>query len=247
MTTLINILQECPASRLGDIATIRLGFTPLQENRSDYARSGSDAASRGDAVGFVRRTVLMVQPSNITDDGAIDWRRLERINVQPNQSFEGHTLHPGSILLCLRGVMRVANLTEQTLKHDLDATAEPLPVIASGAWAVIRPHANRLTTNYLTWQLKQPSTANRLLRQRAGSALQFIPLSVVQDLQLPVPPCNTQDALVRAAKLLDHMDHLERQRLQLLRTYLAGSLRTPTPSGRVARRQDTNNRGKSAR
>jgi hypothetical protein len=43
------------------------------------------------------------------------------------------------------------------------------------------------------------------------------------------------------------MDHLERQRLQLLRTYLAGSLRTPTPSGRVARRQDTNNRGKSAR
>ena len=244
MPTPTNNLRECHSRRLGDVATIRLGFTPLKEKRSEYSRA--DASQRA-AQPFVRRTVLMVQPSNITTEGTIDWRRLERINVQPTQSYESHKLEPGSVLLCLRGVMRVANLAEQTLRHDLDATAEPLPVVASGAWAVIRPNPQRLTTNYLTWHLKQPSTAARLHGERSGSALQFIPLSVVQDMTLPLPHCEAQDAIVRAASRIDQVEKLERQRLELLRSFLAGSIQTQSPDGRVARGRDTNNRGKSAR
>lgn len=243
MPTLTNNLLDCPSRRLGDVATIRLGFTPLKEKRSEYARAAAD--NRRPAREFVRRTVLMVQPSNITEEGTIDWRRLERINVEPNQSYEGHTLYAGSILLCLRGVMRVANLTQQTLEHDLDATAEPLPVVASGAWAVIRPDTNVLTTNYLTWHLKQPPTAARLHRERAGSALQFIPLSVVQDMTLPVPRCEAQDAIVRAASLINRVEQLERQRLELIRSYIAGSIQNP--DRRVTRNRATDNRGKSAR
>lgn len=242
MPTLTDTLLECPTRRLGDVATVRLGFTPLKEKRSDY---GSASDQRPPQT-FVRRTVLMVQPSNITDEGTIDWRRLERINVQPKQSYESHMLQPGSVLLCLRGVMRVANLTEQTLQHDLDATAEPLPIVASGAWAVIKPDTQVLTPNYLSWHLKQPSTATRLYEARAGSALQFIPLSVVQDMTLPLPRCDAQDAIVRAANLIDQVEKLEQQRLELLRSFLAGSLRTQSRGGRVARTGQTKNRGKSA-
>jgi hypothetical protein len=244
MPTLTDNLRDCPTRRLGDVATVRLGFTPLKEKRSDYASAST--TNQRPSQPFVRRTVLMVQPSNITDEGTIDWRRLERINVQPKQSYESHMLQPGSVLLCLRGVMRVANLTEQTLQHDLDATAEPLPIVASGAWAVIRPDTQVLTTNYLTWHLKQPSTVARLHEERAGSALQFIPLSVVQDMTLPLPRCDAQDALVRAADLIDQVAKLERQRLELLRSYLAGSIQTHSPAGRVARAGETKNRGNSA-
>ena len=137
----------------------------------------------------------------------------------------------------------MANVTEQTLAHNLDGTADPLPVVASSAWAVIRPDTSVLTTNYLAWQLKQPATAMRLHKERAGSALQFIPLSVVQDLSLPVPPSGTQDALVRAAQLIDRIERLEHERLELLREYIAGSIRTQDRGGCVARNNDTTNRG----
>ena len=239
MPSLTNYFREIYSSRLGDVATVRLGFSPLKEKREE---SQSDSLRRRFYPSFVRRTVLMVQPSNITDEGAIDWRRLERINVLPNQTFESHVLYAGSILLCLRGVMRVANLTKETLVHDLDATAEALPVVASSAWAVIRPNTNLLSTNYLTWQLKQPATATRLREERAGSALQFIPLSVVQDFNIPVPPRNLQDALVRAASLIDQAEQLERQRFELLRSYLAGSMRTYEWNGRAARTKNTTKR-----
>jgi hypothetical protein len=243
MFLLTNDLRDCPTRRLGDVATVRLGFTPLKEKRSDYASASNQRPSQP----FVRRTVLMVQPSNITDEGTIDWRRLERIDVQPKQnSYDNHTLKPGSVLLCLRGVMRVANLTEQTLQQDRDATAEPLPIVASGAWAVITPDTQALTTDYLTWHLRQPSTAARLHEERAGSALQFIPLSVVQDMTLPLPRRDTQAALVRAADLIDQVAKLERQRLELLRSYLAGSIQTHSPVGRVARTGKPKNRGTSA-
>lgn len=246
MPTLADHHYECPSRRLGDIAAIRLGFTPLAEKRhvpsSDLAHVEGSAAYQRAARSFFRRTVLMVQPSNITEDGAIDWRRLGRINVPPNQSFKDHMLQPGNVILCLRGVLRVAALTEQTLTHDLDATAEPLPIVASSAWAVIRPYADALTTDYLAWQLKQPATARRLLAQRAGSALQFIPLSVVQDLELPVPPPRAQGALVRTANLIDQAERLEQQRFELLRKYLAGSIQTHDRDGRVARTKNTTKR-----
>lgn len=245
MPTLTDNLRDCPSRRLSDVATIRLGFNPLKEKRGECSRA--DTTNQRPAQPFVRRTVLVVQPSNITAEGTIDWRRLERINVQPTQSYESHMLQPGSVLLCLRGVMRVANLTEQTLEHDLDATAEPLPVVASGAWAVIRPDTQVLTTNYLTWHLKQPTTATRLHSERSGSALQFIPLSVVQDMSLPLPRREVQDAIVRAASLIDQVEKLEHQRLELLRSFLAGSIQTQTPDGRVARGRASSNRSKSAR
>lgn len=242
--TLNHNLLECNTRRLGDVATVRLGFTPLKEKRSDYA--SASITSQRPSQPFVRRTVLMVQPSNITDEGAIDWRRLERINVQPKQSYESHTLQPGCVLLCLRGVTRVAHLTEDALQHDLDATAEPLPVVASGAWAVIRPDSNVLTTNYLSWHLSQPATATRLREKRVGTVVQFIPLSVVQDMTLPLPRLGAQYALARAANLIDQVEKLERQRLELLRTYLAGSIQTPSPDGRVARSGKSNDRGSLA-
>lgn len=242
MSALTDNLRYYPSRRLGDVATIRLGFTPLLECRRWREYGPSDDPQR-----FVRRTVLMVQPSSITADGSIDWSRLERINVPPTQSYESHTLLPGSVLLCLRGVMRVANLTEQTLEHDLDATAEPLPVVASGAWAVIRPDTQVLTTNYLTWHLKQPSTTARLHNERSGSVVQFIRLSVVQEMTLPVPPLEAQVAITRAASLIDQVEKLERQRLELLRSFIAGSIQTKTPDGRVARGRASTNRGKSAR
>ncbi|MFM1881705.1 MAG: hypothetical protein RJA05_114 [Planctomycetota bacterium] len=230
MPTLNSNLRECTARRLGDVATVRLGFTPVKEKRSDYA--GID--DRGHAQPFVRRTVLMVQPSNIGDDDAIDWRRLDRINVQPRQSYESHVLRPGMVLLCLRGVMRVATLTKETLQHDLEATADPLPVVASSAWAVINPHAQALAASYLAWYLKQPATTSRLQGQRAGSALQFIPIAAVQDMSLPLPRRDAQDAVVRAAHLIDKVEKLERQRTELLRASLAGSIQSARQTARAA-------------
>ncbi len=246
MPTHIDNLAECPIVRLAEVASIRLGFTPIKEKRGDYADDASRSNRRLAGSDFVRRTVLMLQPSNIAEDGTIDWPRLERVNVLPKQSYESHALQPGSVLLCLRGVMRVANLTSKTLTHDLDATAEPLPIVASGAWAVIHPHRDLLTATYLTWHLKLPSTTRQLLQARTGTALQFIPISAVQEMHLPVPSRDTQDAVARTAGLIDQVEKLEQQRLALLRTYLSGSIRSERASRHEANDQLTSNRGTAA-
>jgi hypothetical protein len=206
------------------VATVRLGFNPVKEKRWSDTEAKSAGATSHAHSDFSRNTVLVVQPTSITDQGEIDWKRLDRINVPKHQSFEGHMLWPGTVLLCLRGVMRVANLTAETLEQDLDAAGERLPVVASGAWAVIRPDARILAADYLCWHLKQPSTASRLRSERTGSALQFIPLSVVQDMELPVPAPDTQAAIVRVSGLIDRLGHLEAERLELLRKYVAGTV-----------------------
>jgi hypothetical protein len=230
-----NHLQQHPTRHLRDVAAVRLGFTPVREKRWTDAHAGNSGADEATFADLSRNTVLVVQPTHITDDGAIDWRRLDRVNVPQHQSFEGHILWPGTVLLCLRGVMRVANLTAQTLEQDLDATGERLPVVASGAWAVIRPDTNALSADYLCWHLKQPSTASRLSAKRTGSALQFIPLSAVQEIELPVPQLSTQAAIARVSTLLDRLGRLEAERLDLLQKYVAGSLHSKTDGSHTAR------------
>jgi hypothetical protein len=246
MQTSTEHLQQYPVRRLDEVATVRLGFTPVKDKRwSDTSARSSDTIAHAFSD-FNRNTVLVIQPSNISDEGEIDWKRLDRINVPQHQSFEGHILWPGTVLLCLRGVMRVANLTAQTLAQDLDATGEQLPVVASGAWAVIRPDTNQLAAQYLCWYLKQRATTARLRSERAGSALQFIPLSVVQEMELPVPRRDTQEAVVRVAKLIDRLGRLEAERLELLRRYVTGAMQPLAASNPAARARKTNNRGNPA-
>jgi hypothetical protein len=233
-----DTLRACPVRHLGDVAAIRLGFTPLKERRGELS------APEVDGPGFVRDTVLVVHPSHVKDDGSLDWPRLERANVPPHQSYDGHILVPPSILLCLRGVMRVASLDAKALSHDLDATVDPLPVVASGAWAVLCPRPDTVLPQYLAWFLKLPSTMKHLLHARTGTVAQFVPISAVQGLELPLPPLDAQAAFVRAAALMDQMEQLERQRLDLLRQCLAGTISTHRSSKGVVRRRGASATGK---
>jgi hypothetical protein len=227
----------CPSNvrsqRLHEIASIRTGFTPHPERRSrDLPALAWSGAGKGSD--YIRRTVLMIHPSMVTDDGGLDWMRLERINVPPSQSIERHALVPGAVLLCLRGVLRAFHVTAAVLDESPDVPGERLPVVASSAWAVICPTGDALDSAFLAWHLVQTSTQGQLRSKRIGSSLPFVPLRQLDDLMIPLPPIREQQAISRAAKLMDQIDKLEQQRSALLREYLHGSLRPRLSDGHVA-------------
>lgn len=217
----MDVLREARFERLQDVAKVRLGFAPAKEPRLRSDDWGLAERSPWSPQRDLQST-FVIQPSSIGNDGAIDWNRVERVDLQPGQKVDVHALAPGMVLLGLRGVTRVVALTDASLRQDRRAPSEPMPVTASTAWAVIEPNRARLDSRYLAWQLALPSAMTELQRTKTGSALHFIPVKAVQDWTLPVPTLPAQEHLARLIELLDRIRTLETERDRLTRQYITG-------------------------
>lgn len=219
--------------RLDEVASVRLGFTALKPERSSLADAPDPRSASGGARS--RGFVQMIQPSNVSEDGVVDVQRLDLVRVNANQSSEAHELHPGAILLCLRGVLRIALLDERTLTRSVDDPNHGIAVVASGAWAVIRPDPKLASADFIAWQLRQRSSISKLHWERGGSASQFIRITAVAELMVSVPDLATQSAFVNALRLIDDVERLDRRRIELLRNGLVGALAKLPRGGQLKR------------
>ena len=242
----IELLQSAPRRPLDEVAKVRIGFTPMVASRGPRTQPNlQDTSTPTDASDHLisdpyhlSREIIVIQPSTINQDGRINWDRIDRATIPSSQNIESHRLTPGSVLLCLRGDIRVAALTPEVLEHEQGDTPEPLPITASTAWAVIDPDHRRLNYQYLAWQLNQPSTIARLQSQKKGTLLNYIPLQAVKEWELPVPNLDAQQAVARIASLVDRLRILEQTRAELLRKYITGCL--PRQRSKHALRQPAN-------
>lgn len=204
--------------RLVDVAHIRLGYSPAKDHEFDFSRNVGAGKSSSE---LSRRTLLMVAPTSIATDGSIVWSRVERIEVSHAQSAESHKLQAGSILVCLRGVLRIVLMTEHALLKTEGPHEEPLPMLASSAWAVITSKdPDVVLPEYLKFHLTSAGTLRRLADMKSGSNVQFMRLSTLQELPVEIPSPPRQRLLVKLSDLIDKQEQLEGEKTKLLRRYI---------------------------
>ena len=110
-----------------------------------------------------------------------------------------HRLLPGDILLTARGIRTVATRFEPVYENT----------IASAAFFVIRPNSDLIDSAYLHWYLNQSVAQNWFdMGKEQGSTVAAIPLTVVQELPVPLPPFAQQQAIGNLARLTIKEHHL---------------------------------------
>lgn len=80
-----------------------------------------------------------------------------------------------------------------------DALPEPVVVIVP--LVIIRPDRNKLLPEYLAWAINQPDAQRRLGAEAQGTSLRMIPMTVLENLDIPVPELRTQNRIVELAAL----------------------------------------------
>jgi hypothetical protein len=98
------------------------------------------------------------------------------------------------------------------------ATEVPTGVLAVGQWAVITPHIDVCTPEYLAWYLNHPQTRARLVGAMTGTSLQFLTLRTVRDFEIDLPPLPLQQRIGRVASLTRRAAQLERNLTTARRT-----------------------------
>lgn len=113
-----------------------------------------------------------------------------KLELPKTDEFKGENryflLHD-DILLSIRGSRNTALL--------YDRTTRPEPTIASGAFAVIRPHPTILDSKYLIWLLNLPETQDYFRRASVGTTVQNLPLNAIKNLNVKIPDLYKQQLI----------------------------------------------------
>jgi hypothetical protein len=137
---------------------------------------------------------LWVQLRDVGLDGQVSLRACDR--VEPKSRPAEQTLEPGDVLLALRGRPRAA-----VFRHVEAA-------LAGEGLAVIRSDATRLLPAYLAWWFSTEQAQRELRERSRGTTIPFLAMKEVLDLDLPLPPLATQQAIVTCAALTQRQSEL---------------------------------------
>lgn len=171
-------MKSFPLASLADVST---GVTL---RGADAARSVPDG------------NVCLLKIGDLREDGRFDLPEPAMIRLDPS-SVERYQIHPEDVLIASRGSRATAAIYEG-----------PLPAVAGSQFYVIRPHLDRLLPDYLHWYLNRPEMQTTLMDSARGSYVQAIPVDVVRQLSIPVPPLDVQ-------RRLCEIIHLQREEARL--------------------------------
>jgi len=129
-------------------------------------------------------------------------------NLSTTSEFTGshrYLLQDRDILLVARGKTNEAMLFEMS-KYDAH------PVIPSGAFMVIRTMPEYLDPTYAVWYFNLPSSQSYLKRTQVGTTVQNLPIGVVQDFEINIPPLQKQQIIGKLYLLFQELGQLTRLR-----------------------------------
>lgn len=169
------------------------------------------------AAGYSPRTPLSVSVTQGTLIVTLKDVSFEELSIKSELSktddFKGdnrYFLLNNDILLPIRGNRNAALL--------YDKAKRPEPTIASGAFAVIRPHANILDSKYLVWFLNLPETQDYFRRASVGTTVQNLPLNAIKNLNVIVPDLDKQELIgeIFYLRLQERLAIIRRERIQTI-------------------------------
>jgi type I restriction enzyme M protein len=165
----IPIRPEWPMERIGDVCQIGDG-----NHSSNYPKASEMVAS---GVPFIRGTNLV--------DGRIDTHDMRYISPLKHVELKKGHLKAGDVIFTNRGeIGKVAIVDEKLEGANLNSQL---------AW--LRPK-NGLLPTYLLTALQSPYIQDRLHLEKNGATLQQYTIKQLNELQIPVPPLSTQQAIV---------------------------------------------------
>ncbi|TWI79032.1 type I restriction modification DNA specificity protein [Lacibacter cauensis] len=130
-------------------------------------------------------------------------------DLKANKVTEKHLLKQGDILFAAKGAKNFAAIYES---HNP-------PAVASTSFFVIRLYQNGILPAYLAWYLNHPTTMTFLKEQAIGSSIVSISKTVLDELEIPVPSVEQQQAILHIASLQQRESWLYRK-IEALREQL---------------------------
>jgi hypothetical protein len=179
-----------PTRKLSQLATVRMGAT----------LRGRDA-TRPDPAG----PFLLIQISDLDDRGGFlphDFTRVAPREPIPEPIF----LRPGDLLFPNRGSRTTASVFE----------GHASPVFVGAQFFIIRPISPDILPHYFAWTLRTGIASTYFDSHRRGSNVLTLQKATMENFEVPLPPLETQHAIVEMDRLHHHARDLE-SRLAVLR------------------------------
>lgn len=143
------------------------------------------------------------------------YRRLMAEKLKPKTTLDDnvkkHLLHKGDVLMAAKGTDFFATVYQ----------AEITPAVVSTMFLILRKINEQILPEYLAWWLNHPKTQRLLHHLAKGTSLPAISKKVLGTLELPVPPLEKQQLIVKIAtlqtrekQLQERLNHLKETMLQ---------------------------------
>ena len=144
-------------------------------------------------------TVAVIQMRDLTEDNKLSPRNL--ITVKMNGFSDHHLVKRRDLIFRSRGQTTTAAIIDKEIG----------PAVVAAPLLRIRVTSKHVLPEYLCWFVNQAS-AQAFLRSRAtGTAMTVIGKSALDDLQVPLPPLETQKQIVALADLSNKEQKLMRE------------------------------------
>ena len=184
---------------------------PLLENIAEV-RTGLTLRGKDASLHTSEEGLHLLRISDLTETGHIHIENEHLIEASPTM-VEKYQVREGDIVVANRG----SRTTAAIVHSDIQA-------VAGGQLFTIRPKKDEVLSGYLHWLLNTPSTQNRLLSQLRGSYVKTMPISVLRELEVALPPLETQQKIQELANLAERERQLVSDISQLRQTHLNTSL-----------------------
>lgn len=178
MVHLTEAFMPTTLRKLGDIATVRSGYT---------FRGAIEPVPDGD--------VRILQIKDLELGWQEDYEALPAISWE--QRVEPPFLRQGEIVVAARGNRNVAVVY-----------SSEIPVVATSQFLIVtlRREAREIAPEYLCWVLNHPMTQQMF--NRSGTNIQLITKAALLDVEIPVPPAHTQRQLIELQRVWQEEDKL---------------------------------------
>ncbi len=159
---------------LGSVASLRTGYKL-------YSGKPSDSAGEKWRV---------LQLRDFDDHGRLLPGMIESAPHSPE--LAGYSISPGDVLFAGRSTRISAILVGSEL---------PPRTAASSHFYIVRPQRDSLDPAYLAWFLNHPTTRSKLGALARGTYIPFVPLRELDNLEIPLPPLETQRSIAAISSL----------------------------------------------
>jgi len=169
--------------KLLDIANIQVGYQSRESIQDDAKGSHN-----------------LIQARDFSKTHQLDWEHLQRFN--PAGEASRYEVKQGDILFLAKGQEHFAYSIDREINTTLTANT----------FYIIRSDNLFVNSAFLAWWINQPPAQKYFLIRRVGSSIPFVPVSILEKLEVILPPVEMQAKIAR----LDTLYRREKELLQLL-------------------------------
>jgi hypothetical protein len=198
----ITVMTQSTKYKLREIAEIAIGYQ--HREKVSHVEHGSHRLIQG-------KDILRSEELADDSDDCSGWRVLtqELDRVTPKGDASRYRIQPGDLLFVSRGTTNIAvPLVEPFIR--------PMPfdwdtLIPAYVFYILRPDRQRVLPEYLAWFINQPPSQAFLARHSRGTLVKLLPKGVFEELEVPVPPLETQRRIVGLEHLRAREEFLLKQ------------------------------------